>query len=151
MMTPHRAFALAAIAAALMLAASCADFTSNENANAGLSDVLIAHPSLANDLQPVFTARCAIGGCHTPAEDRIGLILATGYTYGSTVNVVSVHGSPLLRVNPGDHMSSFLWRMVQSDTLLHPGIPRMPLAAQPLTANMIQNIANWIDDGAPDN
>jgi hypothetical protein len=151
MTTPLRGLLLAAGAAALMLAASCADFTSNENANAKLPDVLIAHPSLQTDLQPVFTARCAIGGCHTVAEDRIGLILADGYTYSSTVNVVSVHGAPLLRVAPGDHANSWLWRVVQGDTLLHPGLPRMPLAAQPLTSNMIQNIANWIDDGAPNN
>lgn len=142
---------LCGLAAALMLAASCADFTSNENANAGLPDVLIAHPSLATDLQPVFTARCAIGGCHTVAENRIGLILATGYTYNSTVNVPSVLGAPLLRVKPGDHANSFLWLAIQADSLLHPNVPQMPLAAQPLTPNMIQNIANWIDDGAPNN
>jgi len=151
MMTPHRGLLLATVATALMLAASCADFTSNEDSNAGLPDVLIAHPSLATDLQPIFTARCAIGGCHTPAENRIGLILADGYTYNSIVNVPSVHGAPLLRVKPGDHLNSFFWRVVQSDSTLHPGLPRMPLASQPLTPNMIQNIANWIDDGAPNN
>jgi hypothetical protein len=142
---------IAAAAAAALLLAACADFTSNENANANLPDVLIAHPSLATDLQPVFTARCALGGCHTPAENRAGLVLAAGYTYGTTVNVPSLFGSPLVRVLPGDHAHSFLWRVVQGDSTLHPGLPRMPLAAQPLTANMIQNIANWIDDGAPDN
>jgi len=142
----------AAIAAAITASlAACADFTSNEDSNASLPDVLIAHPSLSTDLQPVFTARCAMGGCHTPAESRLGLILASGYTYNTTVNVVSVHGTPLLRVKPGDHLNSYLWRMVQGDSTLHPTMPRMPLASQPLTANMIQNIANWIDDGAPDN
>jgi hypothetical protein len=147
------AFRRTAIAAAITASfAACADFTSNENSNANLPDVLIAHPSLNTDLQPVFTARCAMGGCHTPAENRLGLVLATATdTYNSTVNVVSSHGNPLLRVKPGDHLNSYLWRMVQGDSTLHPGMPRMPLASQPLTANMIQNIANWIDDGAPNN
>ena len=142
---------LLALGAAVTLAA-CADFTSNENANANLPDVLVAHPSLATDLQPVFTARCGIGGCHTVAENRAnGLILTPGYTYGSTVGVESKYNPPMERVTPGDHADSWLWLVVQGDSLLHPGIPRMPLAAQPLTANMIQNIANWIDDGAPNN
>lgn len=141
---------LGAILVAASLAA-CADFTSNENANGNLPDILIAHPSLATNLQPVFTQRCALGGCHTPAENRIGLILASGYTYASTVNVASVHGVPLVRILPGNHVNSFLWRAIQPDSTLHPGLPRMPLASQPLTPNMIQNIANWIDDGAPDN
>ena len=44
-----------------------------------------------------------------------------------------------------------LWAVIQPDDALHPGLPRMPLAAQPLTANQIQNIVNWITDGAPDN
>ena len=143
---------LLAVGAAVTLAA-CADFTSNENANASLPDVLIAHPSLSNDLQPVFAARCGMGGCHTPAENRAnGLILTTtAYTYTSTVTVVSKYNPPMYRVTPGSHANSWLWLVVQGDSTLHPGIPRMPLAAQPLTPNMIQNIANWIDDGAPNN
>jgi len=56
-----------------------------------------------------------------------------------------------VRVLPGDNTQSFLWVMIQPDTSLHPGIPRMPLAAQPLTANQIQTIVNWIKDGALDN
>lgn len=144
-----RRVALATATAATL--AACADFTSNENANQGLPDVLIAHPSLNTDIQPVLTKRCAVGGCHTVAENRIGLIFAPGYTYASVVNVTSVHGTPLKRVLPGDHLNSYMWLAIQPDSTLHPGLPRMPLAAQPLTTNQIQNIANWIDDGAPNN
>jgi hypothetical protein len=31
------------------------------------------------------------------------------------------------------------------------GLPQMPLASTPLTANQLQNIVNWVDDGAPKN
>jgi hypothetical protein len=143
------------IAAAAFLALpvvyACADFTSPEDPTGGLPDVLIANPSLNTDIQPIFTKRCAIGGCHTPAEARVGLILTAGVARDSLVNITSFHGAPLKRVLPGDHFNSYLWRVLQPDSTLHVGIPRMPLAATPLTTNQIQNIANWIDEGAPNN
>jgi hypothetical protein len=145
-------YALASAAfLALPVVYACADFTSPEDPTGGLPDVLIANPSLNTDIQPIFTKRCAIGGCHTPAEARVGLILAAGVARDSLVNIPSVDGVPLKRVLPGDHVNSFLWRVLQPDSTLHPGIPRMPLAATPLTTNQIQNIANWIDQGAPNN
>jgi hypothetical protein len=140
----------ATIAGAVALAA-CADFSSPADPTGGLPDVLIAHPSLATDLQPLFTARCAQGGCHTPASARAGLVLSTGQSWSHLVNVSSLHGAPMMRVLPGDHTHSYLWAVIQPDDALHPGLPRMPLAAQPLTANQIQNIVNWITDGAPNN
>ena len=138
------------LATAVALAA-CAEFSSPVDPTGGLPDVVVTHPSLATNIQPIFTARCAQGGCHTPAEARAGLVLSTGQSYSHLVNVASVHGAPMVRVLPGDNTQSFLWVMIQPDTSLHPGIPRMPLAAQPLTANQIQTIVNWIKDGALDN
>ena len=140
----------ATIAGAAVLAA-CADFSSPADPTGGLPDVLIAHPSLNTNIQPLFTARCAQGGCHTPASARGGLVLTAGRSYADLVNVSSLHGAPMLRLLPGTHTSSYLWAVIQPDDALHPGLPRMPLAAQPLTTNQIQNIANWIDDGAPNN
>ena len=139
--------AIAVIAAAF----ACADFSSPEDPTGGLPDVLIANPSLNTDIQPIFTKRCAIGGCHTVAEARVGLILTAGHSRDSLVNIPSVNGAPLKRVVPGDHFNSYLWRVLQPDCTLHPGLPRMPLASTPLTTNQIQNIANWIDEGAPNN
>ena len=142
---------LSLLAAAAALLGACADFSSPQDPTSGLPDILIAHPSLITDIQPIFTKRCAQGGCHTPLDARAGLVLSQGQAYSHLVNVQSVHGSPMMRVLPGDHTNSFLWVALQPDDALHPGLPRMPLAAQPLTANQLQNIVNWITDGAPNN
>jgi hypothetical protein len=142
--------AFSAVVAAAAVAA-CADFSSPEDPTGGLPDVLIAHPSLNTDIQPIFTKRCAIGGCHTPASARAGLVLAQGIAYDSLVNKVSKYGNPMVRVKPGDHVNSWLWHALQSDASIRNGLPQMPLASTPLTANQLQNIINWIDDGAPNN
>ena len=144
------ALMIAAVAAAAALAA-CADFSSPSDPTGGLPDVLIAHPSLNTDIQPIFTKRCAIGGCHTPVAARAGLVLSAGVSRDSLVNKLSKYGNPLMRVLPGDHVNSFLWHAIQADPGLRNGLPRMPLASTPLTDNQIQNIINWIDDGAPNN
>jgi hypothetical protein len=139
------------LAAALIALAGCADFSSPQDPTGGLPDVLIANPSLNTNIQPIFTARCAQGGCHTPAVAQGGLVLTTGQSYGHLVNVVSLTGNPVLRVQPGSHANSYLWMVIGTNASLHPNVPRMPLAAQPLTTNQIQNIANWIDQGANNN
>ena len=132
--------------------AACADFSSPQDPTSGLPDVLIANPSLATNIQPLFDKRCAQGGCHTPAVHQAGLVLAAGASYANLVNVTSTLASPTMkRVLPGDHANSYLWVMLQPDSLLRPLHPRMPLAAQPLTANQLQNIVTWIDNGALDN
>ncbi len=141
----------ALIATIIVALAACADFSSPQDPTGGLPDVLIANPSLATDLQPLLTRRCAQGGCHTAVSAQAGLVLAAGASHASLVNVTSTLNPGMKRVLPGDHTNSYLWVMIQPDSLLRPLHPRMPLAAQPLTANQIQNIVNWIDAGAPNN
>lgn len=134
------------------LAWACADFDAVVDPTRGLPDVVVEDPSFSADIQPIFSRRCATGGCHTAASRQAGLVLAEGLAYDAIVNrpsTLSTEG--LLLVAPGDAASSWIVRMIGPDPALRDGLARMPLASEPLTANQIATIRNWIDDGAPDN
>lgn len=144
---------LITLAAGCLLAGiwACADFSSPEDPTGGVPDVLVVNPQFARDIQPIFTKRCAQGGCHTSASAQLGLVLQAGAAYDSLVNKKATLDTAFVRVKPGDHVNSFLWRMLQPDSTLRDLQPRMPLAATPLTDNQLQTIVNWIDEGAPNN
>lgn len=139
--------AMAVSAATLVIA--CADFAAPKMTS--LPDVLVVTPSHANDIQPIFTARCATTSCHNFATHQVGLILAEGYSYDRTVNVQSVFRPSWKRIVPFKPDSSFLVQLLSSDTAKHPEISRMPLGRPALTANQIQTIINWISLGAQRN
>jgi hypothetical protein len=134
------------------LVSACADFDAVLDPGADLPDVEVADPSFSAHIQPIFSARCATGGCHSVRSARAGLVLAEGHAYDLLVNEPSVlSDSGLLRVEPGDPANSWLVRMISPDSVAREGRPRMPLATVPLTANQIVTIVNWIADGAPRN
>jgi hypothetical protein len=133
------------------LAAGCADFEAAAPNAAGLRDTLVAVPAFAADIQPMLTARCATGGCHNLATSQAGLNLARGYAYDALVDVPSVYGAPLDRVEPGNAVASFLVHAIQAPQAPRGILPRMPLGREPLTDNQIQTIVNWIGQGAPRN
>ena len=43
--------------------------------------------SFKNHIQPIFSARCAVSGCHVAPNPRAGLILTKGVAYANIVNV----------------------------------------------------------------
>ena len=132
-----------------LLGAACADFDAVPTVAPGLPTEEVATPSFAADVQPIFTARCALGGCHTAATRRAGLALDPANAYDQTVNVPSrLLGGAMLRVKPADTDSSWLLRMVEPDSVRRFGRSRMPLASTPLTDGQIATIANWIRQGA---
>ena len=132
-------------------AVACADFESTTDPAFGLPDDVVAAPSFAGDIQPIFDRRCSIGGCHSLATAQAGLTLVAGASYESLVGVQSRLRPQYVRVAPGDPANSWLIRMIGSDPALRFGNQRMPLASAPLTANQIQTITNWIVAGAPRN
>lgn len=136
-------------AAAIALAAACADFTALEDPTFGLPDVVVAQPSFAGDVRPILEKRCAQGGCHTIATSQAGLALAASVAYDELVGVPAVtSGGAFHRVEPGNADDSWLVRRIRPDPAARNGLPRMPLAATPLTPNQIATIVNWIDQGA---
>ena len=135
-----------AFASALVVAVACTDFEAPEVTP--LPDVLVTNPTLSNDVQPIFTARCATVSCHNFATHQVGLNLAEGYSYDHTVNVQAVFRPTWKRIVPGDANNSFLVQVLLADPSKHPEISRMPLGRPPLTDNQINTIINWVNQGA---
>ena len=104
-------------------------------------------PSFASDIQVVFTASCALSGCHN-ASASAGLNLSQGQAYNNLVNVLSTQEPPKVRVVPNDATNSYLVIKLEGRQTVG---GRMPLGGSALNANHIQNIKNWINKGAKDN
>ncbi|HLY54085.1 MAG TPA: hypothetical protein VKS60_00925 [Stellaceae bacterium] len=106
--------------------------------------------SFSRDIAPVLQARCAV--CHlTGDEPPGGLALYAKAAYGRLVNVPSKE-SKLLRVKPGAPDQSYFLRKIEGTHLDAGGIGvRMPMDAEPLDADMLKRIRQWIAAGAPDN
>lgn len=139
-------------AVVLALSFACADFSALEDPAYGLPDVVVAQPSFAADIQPIFNKRCVVGGCHTLGAQQGALALDASVSYDQLVDVpASTSVDPFLRVAPGNASDSWLVRRLSADPVPREGQPRMPLAATPLTDNQIATIVNWIDQGAPRN
>lgn len=107
--------------------------------------------SFADDVQPIFTARCA--GCHSSggAAELAGieLLLTSNVAHNLLVNQRSVQNSDLILVVPGDANASLLFQKVNSDS--PPVGGRMPQFQPALSQAQIDVIRDWIDQGALDN
>lgn len=141
----------ATLVTAVVLAYGCADFESTVDPTGGLPDVEVLNPSFANDIQPILTRRCAIGGCHTVNTARATLVLTAGHAYDSIVNKTAFLAPQFDRVEPGNADSSWVVRMIEENDARRFNFARMPLGGQPLTRNQIATIVNWIENGAPRN
>jgi len=110
-------------------------------------ETAIANPSFANDIQPIFNANCTSSGCHN-ASAAAGLNLNQGQAYANLVNLDATSESNLKRVLPGDAQNSYL--IIKLEGRQNVG-GRMPLNRSPLSDVQIQNIKNWINNGANNN
>ena len=126
---------------------ACADFAAPPSAEEGLPDVLVANPSFSNDIQPIFSARCATSSCHTTVTQQAGMSLEEGAAYAEIVGVQATTRQSRKRVDPSVPSNSLVYLAVTPT----PPIVRMPLGRTPLTANQIENIRRWIEQGAPNN
>ncbi len=113
------------------------------------ADPAIATPSLARDIQPIFSARCAIPGCHiTATQANLGLVLTDPVvSHDHLVNVVSGEFPPVLLVMPGSSANSYLIFKLQVDDPQQ----KMPKSGPALSPGTIATIAAWIDQGAQQN
>jgi hypothetical protein len=136
------------IALALTSTVACADYPVSSDPSGGLPDVVIPNASFATDVQPLFTARCAVGGCHSAATHQAGLVLSADASYAALVNAPATRSVGAVRVRPFRSDSSWLIAMIGPDASRRHGLSRMPLAGRPLTGNQITTIAGWIDAGA---
>lgn len=107
--------------------------------------------SFASIQSSVFGPRCS--GCHTgPTGGTLpgGMDLSSAAdSYAALVGVPSIQVPSLDRVEPGDPDNSYLIRKLEGG----PGITgtRMPQGGPFLSQATIDEIRQWIADGAPDN
>jgi hypothetical protein len=104
--------------------------------------------TLSCDVQPIFTASCALSGCHAGTSPELGLDLSAGATVGSTVDVPSSEAPTLARIRPNLPDSSYLVHKIQGTHLSvgGSGAP-MPLGGT-LTQAQIDTVRSWVTLGA---
>jgi hypothetical protein len=117
-----------------------------------------ATPSFARDVQPIFTSRCALSGCHAYSPDidfTLMLDLRPNVAYADVVNVPSRQCAGEARVTPGAPDLSYLLRKVEGQQQDSSGcgdgarMPPPPTLA--LTNAQIAVFRSWILAGALDN
>ncbi len=100
-------------------------------------------------MQPIFTASCALAGCHASTAPQAGLVLASGSSYAAIVNVnANQCGGTRKRVLPGDPDNSYIIDKLLGVDLCN-GV-KMP-ASGSVTSTDVDTIAAWICAGAPNN
>lgn len=104
--------------------------------------------SFASQVQPIFTANCAVSGCHAGSSPQQGMDLSSGKAYSNIVNVRSIEISTYYRVNPSHSDSSFLYFKVSGNSIAG---AQMPYQRAALSAADVQTIKDWIDQGAKNN
>jgi hypothetical protein len=113
-------------------------------------------PSLAQDVQPIFTEKCAYAGCHDSFFKAGGQDLSRGVSYGSSVGARSTLGK-LPRVTPGSlKRSQMAHRLLGvgipvGGTQMPQGCPGLPPMHGCLTPDETFTILSWIANGAPNN
>ncbi|TFH21979.1 MAG: hypothetical protein E4H03_09445 [Myxococcales bacterium] len=96
--------------------------------------------------QTVFTPNCALAGCHDALTQIQALNLSsTDASFNGLVGVVSFCAK--VRVVPNNVAASYLVDKV-GDGQAFCGL-LMPQGLPPLTAQQLQLIRDWIDQGAP--
>ncbi|UCD25966.1 MAG: hypothetical protein JSW51_01555 [Gemmatimonadota bacterium] len=102
-------------------------------------------------VQPIFTANCALSGCHAGSSPAQGMNLSSGQAYANIVDVPS-NESGLVRVKPSMPDSSYLVHKIQGTQGSVGGSGgQMPLGRAALSQTQIDAIRQWIADGAPNN
>ncbi len=108
-------------------------------------------PEFAADVQPIFTANCALSNCHAGSNPVEGMNLGDGQAYANIVNVQS-NESALLRVKPGEPDESYLVHKIQGTQGSVGGSGgQMPFGGPALTQTQINLIREWITNGAQNN
>ena len=102
----------------------------------------------ARDIQPIFDANCT-SGCHEVGGSAEGdLILDADLSYLTTVGVESGQ-APMNIIEPGDSDASYLWHKLNDTHAAVGGSgTRMPRGNPPLSADDLDIIQTWIDEGA---
>ena len=108
-------------------------------------------PTLAANVQPIFTATCTFAGCHSGQLPQSGLSLGDGESAAGLADVAAASGK-LARVTPGSLKKSYLTRSLFGNAAIFmpEGCPTDPTAegGRCLTQSEIYLILAWIQSGA---
>ncbi|HLK11241.1 MAG TPA: hypothetical protein VKW76_07665 [Candidatus Binatia bacterium] len=104
--------------------------------------------SFATTIAPMLAASCATASCHTGSNPSEGLTLDADKSYAAIVNVPSLEQPSLKLVSPSKPKSSYLLMKVLGTA--SQGAP-MPLTGTPLSSSQIQQLSDWITQGAQNN
>src|SRR5206468_3801592 len=108
--------------------------------------------SFRGDVQPIFTASCALPGCHSGPIPTQGLDLSEGSSYAVLVGRSSTDLPTVKLIDPGSATTSYLlWKVGKApagQSIM--GLP-MPLLGGPLTLAQVVTISDWVTQGALDN
>lgn len=105
----------------------------------------VSSPSLADIQASVFTPSCAFSGCHGGGSPAQGLNLEDGNSFSNLVNVASSQVPSLMRVTPGDPDSSYLVQKLEGTAAVG---AQMPRGGPALSQDLIDDVRQWIQDGA---
>jgi len=106
-------------------------------------------PKLSILQSEIFDLNCAVSGCHIGSTPPKGLNLENGNTFSNIVNVPSDEQPDLKLIEPGNPEESYLYQKITGAT----GIigSQMPLGRSPLSIEEMEQIRDWILEGALDN
>lgn len=114
--------------------------------------------TLATDVQPLLTAKCATSGCHDQGYATSYGDFTTATKSAAMVNKKSLYAGPnatLKVVDPGALKNSTVWLKVLGGKLAGYSGPngenvqdRMPYDTDPLSADEQQLLKDWICGGA---
>jgi hypothetical protein len=149
---PRATFAFA-LSLAVSLAACGGDSptdpggTDGNNNGGNTGRTVKADPSFASDVFEIFTRRGCTGSlCHGGGQGGLTMSSATG-AYADLVDVKSPITQEV-RVIAGNAANSYLVKKLEGTASAG---ERMPLGGSPLDATDLQNIKNWINQGAKNN
>jgi hypothetical protein len=126
------------------------DGTAGGDFNASFSLAVPVSAATLDALQAsVFTPTCAVSGCHTgPSSESLpsGMNLSTADTsFANLVGIPSVQQPALSRVAAGDPDNSYLVQKIEGTAASG---SRMPLGGGVLDQALIDDIRDWIANGA---
>ena len=124
--------------ACIVIGASCKDqATQNFKSDIVFPDSLV---SFSKQIEPLFQQTCVASGCHGGLQPAANLDL----TYGVCWRALIDYSPPIVIVKNGNKSPLVMYL----DGRL---APQMPLRSTPLTANQINGVKKWIDEGAKPN
>src|SRR5262249_48126385 len=109
-----------------------------------------AKPSLATNVQPIFTANCTYAGCHSGALPQSSLSLVDGEA-AANLSQRALASPRTLRVKPGSLKKSYLAKGILGDGAVEmPDGCRgvTPPVEQCLSPAQVYTILAWIQSGA---